>query len=191
MHAYASPVPEATALREAIARAVPTLRTERLILRAPRAEDFDRLEAIWRSDRGRYIGGPFNAEDAWLDYAQCAAGWVLRGVGYWTVTRGETGQVLGLVGLGQEVWDPEMELGWLMCADAEGRGYAFEAAQAARAWGFDTLGLKTCVSIVNHENTRSIALAERMGARVDATVLPADLAATEFAYRHLPGGRAQ
>ena len=184
--AYLQPFPEAETTLAALTAAVPLLDTERLRLRAPRLGDWEVLAPIWRSERGAFIGGPFDEREAWLDFNQAIAGWLLRGVGYWTVTLREDGTPLGFVGLGVETEDPELEFGWLMTEAAEGHGYAFEACQAVRAHAFDTLGLKTLVSFVDRRNARSISLARRLGAVEDDSVLPEALAAEDFAFRHSP-----
>ncbi len=181
-----TPIPEGIALRDRLAGIFPVLTTERLTLRAPRSEDWATLEPIWRTDRGRFIGGPFNEEDAWLDFAQAAGGWVLRGIGFWTVTRNSDGGVLGIVGMGQEVFDPELELGWMLTTEAEGQGYAYEAAAAVLKYAFNDLGLETLISFIHCDNHRSIALAERLGAAPNQRKLPIDLAPEDLVFRHLP-----
>jgi len=180
------PIKECTAQRDKMAAIVPVLETERLVLRAQRAEDWPVLEPIWRTDRGRYIDGPFNEEDAWLDYCQAAAGWMLRGIGYWTVTLKSDATVLGLIGIGQETADPELEFGWLLTQEAEGQGFAFEATKAIRAYAFETVGLKTLVSMIDRKNTRSVALAERLGATKDVSAVPTEFRHDTTAYRHVP-----
>ena len=50
--------------------------------------------------------------------------------------------------------------------DAQGKGYAHEAALALRDWGFDVRGLKTIVSHIDPGNHRSRRLAERLGAEL-------------------------
>ncbi len=167
--------------RAAIAAAIPVLQTERLILRAPELTDWDALEPIWRSDRGRFIGGPMGEEDAWLDFAQTVASWVLRGIGYWTVTAQEDGAVLGLIGIAMEVHDPELEFGWLLTEAAEGKGIAYEAARAVRDYA-DARGLTRCISFIDAGNTRSVALAERLGATREDTREDAD--GPYHIYRH-------
>lgn len=179
--AWLAPLPQAEPQRSAIAAAIPTLTTHRLILRTPKIEDWPILEPIWRTQRGRFIGGPFNEEDAWLDFTQAAAAWVLRGVGFWTVTRRSDAQVLGIAGLGQEPRDPELEFGWLFTEAAEGHGYATEATRALRTHFF-AQGFESLVSCIHPGNTRSIALAERLGAKPDAQAPRSD--ATALIYRH-------
>ena len=187
---YAKPMPEGCDLRALIADVVPRLETDRLILRAPRAEDFDTLAEIWRTDRGQFIGGPFDEEAAWLDFAQCVAGWVLWGAGYWTVVQKSDSTVVGLVGFGWEVTDAERELGWLFVKEAEGKGLAFEASQAALDYAFGTLGLRTLISSVDKANVRSIALAKRLGATEDPQAVLPQYRDEDTAYRHLSGAAA-
>lgn len=185
---FFDPIPQAAAMRASLAAVVPALETERLILRAPRAEDFQILRSIWLTDRSQFIGGPYNEEDAWLDFAQATAGWLLRGLGYWTVTRRTDGEVLGLIGIGQETTDPELEFGWVVTDAAEGNGFAFEACTAVRDYGFKTIGLKTLVSFIDTRNSRSIALANRLGA-VDDT--PDDWSHEDLVFRHINSEAAQ
>ncbi|MDJ0824684.1 MAG: GNAT family N-acetyltransferase [Rhodobacter sp.] len=184
---YLTPIPAMEPHRTAIASAIPVLETERLILRAPQLADWPELEPIWRTERGRFIGGPFDEDDAWLDFTQAVASWVLRGIGYWTVTAKTDRAVLGLVGIGMEIPDPEPELGWLLTEAAEGQGIGLEAATAVRDYAF-AQGLPTCISFIDPANARSVALAERLGARRDPDVLSAD--APDLVYRHTVPGAA-
>ncbi|MEY4982233.1 MAG: hypothetical protein RIR62_499, partial [Pseudomonadota bacterium] len=67
-----------------------------------------------------------------------------------------------------ETW-PEREIGWSVWNPAaEGKGFAFEAAGAARDFAYRALGWTTAVSYVAAGNARSRALALRLGAVVDA-----------------------
>ena len=101
----------------------------------------------------------------------------------WTTDRG-SGAVLGLAGFFFDYGDSELELGWLLTEAAEGHGIAFEAATALREYGFAALGPTEFVSFVNVENTRSVALAERLGAQRDAEPrVDADGGLT-FVFRH-------
>lgn len=159
---------------------LPTLATERLILRAPRVADFDTFAEIACSERGRHLGGPMPREDAWADFASMTGGWLLHGHGLWTI--GAPEGVAGFVLLGFEPGDREPELGFLLAAQAEGRGYALEAARAARAHAFDTFGWCTLVSYIDPANARAIALACRLGAEPDGEI--ADGAGRTLIFRH-------
>lgn len=162
-----APEGRAAEIAAGLAAGVPEIETERLRLRAPRIGDFAAYAEILCSDRAVHIGGPFSREDAFLDFAQGVAGWLLRGHGLWSVeTRGD-GTLVGFLPLHVEAGDPERELGYLFRAAAEGKGYAHEAARAAREFAYGRLGWRTVVSYVARDNTRSIAIAERLGAKPD------------------------
>ncbi len=159
---------------------LPTLATERLILRAPKAEDFDAYAEIMCGARGRFMGGPFSREDAWAGFCNISANWILHGHGGWAI--GHKGQLVGFVMLGFEPGDREPELGFMLLSDAQGLGIAREAAKAAKAHAFDTLGWTTLVSYIDPENVRSIALAKRLGAYLDGTISDSD--GETLIYRH-------
>lgn len=164
---------------------IPVIETARLRLRAPRIGDFDAWAAIECSERGRFIDGPMTREDAWLDFAQATATWLLRGHGLWSVEGKADGALLGFVLIGFEPGDREPELGFLVSEAAEGKGLAHEAARAARSHAFDTLGWETLVSYIDHGNARSVALAERLGAIRDHAA-EAAVGEPVLVYRHLP-----
>ena len=131
-HEIATPGPAADAAARMQA-ALPRLETARLILRAPRLEDFEIYARIGASDRGRHLVADNTDRAAlWLDFTQMVATWLLRGHGVWTVEARTDGAVLGFVLIGFEPGDHEPELGYLFRETAEGRGYAQEAATAAR-----------------------------------------------------------
>jgi len=150
-----------------VATPIPTLTTERMVLRPPVLEDAEPYGDILASGRAAHMGGPFSAEDAWLDFCEGVAGWHLRGFGTLSLEDRASGAFLGMVYLHHERGDPERELGWVLTEAAEGHGLACEAAHAARAHAFGPLGWTTAVSYIDRDNVRSIRLAERLGARLD------------------------
>lgn len=147
--------------------AIPTLSTERLVLRPPRLADFEPYAEFFASERSAWQDGPIPRAEAWAEFAATAGAWVLRGFGPFSVEARAGGGYLGEVGLYQPAHYPEPEIGWILVAGAEGRGFAAEAARAVRAWAYASLGLATLVSYIAPGNARSVRLAERLGAVPD------------------------
>lgn len=166
----------------------PTLQTERLTLRGPEARDYELIAAFFADDvRSRGFGGPQNRNEAWRWFASMIGHWVLHGYSFWILDT-RAGETVGMVGIwGPEGW-PEPELGWVMFENGEGKGYAYEAALAVRAHAYQNLGFTTLSSNIFPGNTRSIALAERMGA-VREREYDNVTHGAEIVYRH-PGPEA-
>lgn len=160
----------------------PVLETARLILRPPGPEDWPPYRDLLMSPRAAGIGGPFSEHRAFRDFGLELGHWLHFGAGPWVLCRKETGESLGLVGPWHPVGWPEKEIGWCVWPEAEGRGYAFEAAEAARAYAYTELGWPTAVSYVGAENARSRALAERLGAVIDRAA--PELDPGTLTYRH-------
>lgn len=145
----------------------PTIKTERLRLRPYRLEDFHHLLALYETDRAAFIGGRLPQRQVWDAFMNCIGQWTLFGFGGWAVEEQASGAIVGEVAVTQPIDFPEVELGWLLFDGYEGRGYAYEAASAARRWAFTETGLTTLVSYVDPQNIRSARLAERLGATID------------------------
>jgi len=146
---------------------VPVLETQRLRMRALDLADFEPLAAFYASDRAAFVGGPMTPEQVWRTLALEVGHWSLRGYGRWAVEVRATGALAGVIGPWYPHGWPEPEVGWDMMNGFEGKGYAAEAARAALDHAFDALGWTTAISLVADGNTRSAALAERLGARPD------------------------
>jgi RimJ/RimL family protein N-acetyltransferase len=143
---------------------IPTLETERLILRAPRLADFEAYAATFASPRSGYMVDDPSRRNAWYSFAADAASWIMHGFGTWAVDLRGGGQV-GTLGLNWFAHYPEPELGYMLHDGHEGHGYATEAGRAALGWARGRVA--SLVSYVTPGNARSIALAERLGARLD------------------------
>ena len=167
----------------------PVLSTDRLVLRVPTLADFEPVAAYYASARAAHTGGSLPRDKAWRAFGHMVGHWLLRGYGMFFFAPHGAGPALGMTGPWFPEGRPERELGWVVfSAEAEGRGYAREAAEAARAHAFDTLGWSTAVSYIHPDNARSIALALRLGAVLDPeAAVPEDM--TAQVYRH-PRGRA-
>ncbi|MEM6463483.1 MAG: GNAT family N-acetyltransferase [Pseudomonadota bacterium] len=161
----------------------PTLRTKRLVLRPMTLEDWPDYEVLMQSERAAHMGGPHSLESSWGMFCHDAAQWILMGHGALMFDDRQTGACLGQVGINHGPLFPEHELGWFVYAHAEGKGYAYEAAQALRDWAFAEGGLSTLVSYIDPDNTRSRQLAERLGAVLDPDAPRQDPKA--LVYRHV------
>ena len=116
----------------------------------------------------RYVGGgvvPRAASDEMS--RRLETHWDVYGHGLWAAIVKESGAMIGFVGLSHPLWWPEMiervEAGWRLARDAWGFGYATEGAREAVRIGCELLGLPEIVSFVHPENTRSLAVCERLG----------------------------
>ncbi|MEM6308886.1 MAG: GNAT family N-acetyltransferase [Pseudomonadota bacterium] len=180
----------------------PVLETDRLILRAPHAGDWPYWKDMALSDRAEFVRAPdINESVAWRGMGHIIGHWVLHGWGSFIITRKGDDAALGMTGPWFPAGWPEKELGWAIWSPAaEGTGFAFEAATAARDYAFETLGWPTAVSYIHRDNARSIKLAQRLGAVLEpGSPTPVQAAPSEtdsdedniLVYRHpTPGAQS-
>ncbi|PVB60710.1 GNAT family N-acetyltransferase [Labrenzia sp. 011] len=161
---------------------IPTIETQRLLLRAMTMEDWPDYAALMQSARAAHMGGPMSKEKAWGMFCHDVALWPLVGHGALMLEERASGRCLGQVGINHGPLFPEHEIGWFVYEHAEGKGIAFEAARALRDWGLRDRGLPTLVSYVDRDNIRSRRLAERLGAVPDAQALRND--PRDMVFRH-------
>ena len=146
------------------------LQTQRLILREPCADDLPTWNAFFLSDRGNFIGGgaEHDAGRAWRAFATIVGHWSLNGCGPFVLVDKASGQPVGSAGPWFPVGWPERELSWSVWRpDAEGKGFAREAIEEIRRHVYRDLGWDTAVSYIDPANTRSVALAKRLGCVID------------------------
>jgi RimJ/RimL family protein N-acetyltransferase len=163
---------------------IPTLHSERLIMRAVTQDDFDPMAEFFADPVSKFYGGPCGRDDAWRKFAAYLGHWGLRGYGPWGLEVKTTGQFVGITGL----WFPEgwiePEITWALVPAAHGHGYATEAASRSLEAAYENFGWTTAVSVISVDNPASAAVATRIGATCEATIDyrygPAHL------YRHKP-----
>jgi RimJ/RimL family protein N-acetyltransferase len=165
-------------------RLAPTLATERLVLRPIVLDDFAEYAKLMASPRSKYMGGPFSMAGAWGLFCHEVALWHLAGHGGLSIELRATSVCVGQVGINHGPLFPERELGWQLYEGHEGNGYVTEAARALRDWAFDELGLATLVSYFDPANSRSIAVAERLGGVLDSSAPRQD--ETDLVFRYTP-----
>ncbi|WP_204115586.1 GNAT family N-acetyltransferase [Shimia biformata] len=160
----------------------PTITTARLTLRHHVLEDFEPMATHFATDWAQYMGGPVSADELWRWLGAEITSWQWLGFGSWAVDITDTGAFIGQVGINKPPRFTEPELGWCFFPEAQGKGYAFEAASAVRDWAFGTQGMATLVSYIDPPNAPSIRLAEKLGAvRDDAAQRPEP---NDLVYRH-------
>jgi RimJ/RimL family protein N-acetyltransferase len=151
--------------------AIPTLETERLILRGHRESDFEAMLAIWQDPvvQHHFPGKPMSREDAWGRFLKGLGMWALRGYGFFAVEEKASGAYAGMVGsfeARREISpriDDLPEAGWSLAARFHGRGYATEAVQAALGWTERHLDYPEMFCIVATANVASLRVAEKCG----------------------------
>lgn len=146
---------------------IPSVRTERLLLRAPNLDDLGAYSAFFETERSHIVGGPKDTRTSHASMMATFGQWALRGHGMWHIACASTDRFLGWVGLLFAPGWEEVELGWTVLPDAEGKGIAFEAATAARKHAAQHLGLDGVISYIAPQNTRSLTLAHRLGATLE------------------------
>jgi RimJ/RimL family protein N-acetyltransferase len=143
---------------------IPRLETERLVLRAWRAGDFDSLATFYADiETMRFLGGVMERADAWRSLAAAIGHWQLRGYGTWAVERPSDGALVGRVGMIHPHGWPGLEVGWTLGKPFWGQGYASEAAAAALRYAFLTQPVDRIISCIDPDNTPSQAVARRIG----------------------------
>lgn len=149
---------------------IPTIETERLRLRGWRLEDFTAYLTLTTStELQKYVGGAKSKEQAWDDFCAVTGQWIYRKVGIFLVADRETDKAIGYAGL----WYPfdleEPELCWSLFPGNMRKGYATEAATAARLWAYKEHQYRQLISYVHPSNTSSRAVAKRLGAKLERT----------------------
>jgi RimJ/RimL family protein N-acetyltransferase len=146
---------------------IPELSTERLRMRAPRFDDYERwVEMFGDPGVGRGLGKgdkPLTPHEAWVDLSMLTGHWLLRGFGHWVLEERGGGEVVGRAGLYHPPDWPGLEVGWTVAREHWGKGYAPEAGRAACVWAHSELGVDHILSLIHPDNTQSMRVAEKLG----------------------------
>lgn len=153
------------------------LHTRRLVLRRFQADDDEALLTFHGDpDAVRYVPYPPRDRDAVATVlrrkvtstALSAEGDLLE----LAVTLADDGTLIGDVLLAlRSVEHQTLEVGYIFAPAHGGKGYATEAVQALLDLAFDRLGARRVVARVDVHNTASRALLERLGLRLEATLV--------------------
>lgn len=149
---------------------MPTIETDRLLLRMFMESDLEPYREIFHHPEVcRWLGDgePPDRMEIWRQLAAILGHWQLRGYGLFAVEEKATGALIGRIGyINPDGW-PGLELGWTLAAHRWGQGFATEAAKACLNHGFTEYGFDHVISLIRPKNQRSIAVAERIGEKLE------------------------
>ena len=146
--------------------------TERLLLRRWRPSDLAPFAALNADPRVmRYFPATLSRAESDVFAERVEEHFAEHGFGLWAVEVPDLGPFIGFVGLSvprfEASFTPCVEVGWRLAAEYWGAGYAPEAARAALAFGFDTLGLREVLSFTTVPNQPSRRVMEKLGMKHD------------------------
>lgn len=148
----------------------PILTTKRLVLRGPERSDLPALtNFMMHAPSMKAQGETVTAQEAWFGFLIGIGHWHWHGFGFFTVVEQKTGDPIGRVGLIKHSTWPDVELAWHLFDGAEGNGFATEAGMAVKKWAREDQCLERLFSYIDVKNTRSQAVAKRLGAVTDGT----------------------
>lgn len=146
------------------------LETERLYFRRLEPRDLDALAALYADPEIRRY---FPEGTLTRDETREELEWFLHGhpehpeLGLWAAIHKPTGQFIGRCGLLPWVIDGvnEVEIAYLIAQPWQRQGLGAEAARVLVRYGFETLGLKRLIALIDPAHTASIRTAESAGLR--------------------------
>lgn len=144
------------------------LQTPRLILKIPNLSDIDNL-CLLQTNREvmRYIGRGIRTRPQIQEGLRMALQhYAKHGFSLGAVYEKETNQYVGrsgLIYLGYDDTQPDIEIGYALLEPYWGKGYATELSIAMIKWGFTNLQVGKLVGIINPANDKSRRVLEKAG----------------------------
>ena len=149
------------------AKMIPELTSPRLIMRAPREEDFPIYRAFYAdSEASQFYGGPLIASNAWKQLAMELGHWYLKGYGMWSLELRSTGEMIGGCGFWWPGGWPRPELTWWLVKSFRGSGFATEASFSAIDFAYQELNWSSVETHLDDENEAARKLVFRLGGSV-------------------------
>jgi ribosomal-protein-alanine N-acetyltransferase len=151
-----------------LAPAIPTLRTQRLILRPFTEADAPAYQALVSDPEVlRYTGeSPVTSIEATLEILRTRPlrDYAVHGFGRMAVVLQDSHELIGFCGLKRlEAFNNEVDIGYRFVARYWGSGFATESAAALYAYGKNELKLARIIGLVIPENIGSVRVLEKLG----------------------------
>ena len=147
---------------------MPSIETDRLLLRMIRADDLDNLASLLSDPEVvKYVGDgqPTDREEAARALESILKHWQTHGFGRWAVVEKSSGEFIGFGGLRSLFGTPEVV--YHLAKAYWRKGYASEMARAALRFGFEERGFDRIVAITKPQNAASIHVMEKLGLRFE------------------------
>ena len=148
---------------------MPTLTTERLILRPMRVEDAgDMFAYACREEVTTYLLWSPHPDRSYTEkYLRYLRGRYALGEFYdWAVVEKESGRMIGTCGFTRfDFPNDSAEVGYVLNPDFHGRGYATEAATEVLRFGFERLALHRIEAKFMEGNEASLRVMQKLGMR--------------------------
>jgi RimJ/RimL family protein N-acetyltransferase len=144
------------------------IRTPRLLLRQWKDSDLDAwCEMNADAEVRKYFPKVNERADSEGEASRMKASITQRGWGFWAVEVPSVTPFIGAVGLFvptfEAPWQPAVEVGWRLKRNTWGKGFATEAALAARDFGFTELKLPQIIAMSVITNEPSHRVMHRIG----------------------------
>jgi [ribosomal protein S5]-alanine N-acetyltransferase len=150
------------------------LETARLLLREFCEADAEAFHELHRDPAvTRYTGdGPVTSVDHARDIllAHPIADYRKYGFGRWACVLKASGQLIGFAGLKYLDDLKEVDVGYRLAPAHWGAGLATEATRALIRYGFEKLGLKQILGLVDPENLASVRVLQKAGLTADGMI---------------------
>lgn len=149
------------------------LETERMKVRETTQQDVDEFYRIYSNPSiTQYMEDLFPDREREVEYIKAYIKQIYEfyGFGLWTVIHKESGKVIGRAGLNVRVGYEIPELGFVIDAEYQGQGYAFEVCCAILEYAGDELEFPAVQAFVDENNQISIHLLEKLGFAFESEV---------------------
>lgn len=163
---------------------IPTLSTQRLILRALEETDLPTFVEFYADGDGSlFYGGPKTAEEARDELVKGRDHWAEKGYGVWAIEQKSDGKMVGVCGFQWPTGWLRRELTWWLLPSAQGQGFATEASRAAIEHAYREYKWDLVETHMKDENEAARRLVERLGGKViDRLEFPDGIARNIFAF---------
>lgn len=151
---------------------IPTIETERLILRGFTPQDFDDyVEVRIHPDNAKWLGSAQSKAQIYKHMMLVMGHWAMRGYGRFCVRRKDNDAMVGIIGALHPFDYPTPEMAYAVHPDQKGNGFAGEAVKACLKIAYQTWGWTQAISMIDPDNHASQSVARKCGATATGEII--------------------